>query len=311
MKKYGNYIKYLTKFIVKTIIMSFRTCFGILHLKILNQVQCDSLKHFLWKQIYCYQKFLLLSFLFFGLITPTHASNFFHGGVEKEIVLGGNSVVDSETNMPIQGAKISLPLDGYATTSDRQGHFNLNANISGPTVLSIEKEGYKPFSLTIEKLDSTKPLVLAIEKSSLKDITLDSQMFHLGDNSFSQNSANAGEFQIMSIGPFYTKNFKIPLATKKASLVIGSIIGLDTQMAKAMGQNKISNAYSSPAEVFFNGVKVSDLHVNGDGQKIKLPSTLIRAGKSNEITIKTGRNMLSDFVDYDDIEIMNISLETE
>lgn len=253
----------------------------------------------------------ILTILFFGLINPTHASNFFQGGVEKEIVLGGNSVIDAETNMPIQGAKISLPLDGYATTTDDQGHFNLNANVSAPTVLSIEKEGYKPFSLTIEKLDSKKPLVLAIEKASLKDLTLDAQIFHLGDNSFSPNSANAHEFQILSIGPFYTKHFKIPPRTTKAALVIGSIIGLDTKMAKAMGQNKIVNAYSSPAEVFFNGVKVSDLQVNGDGQKIKLPTNLIKAGKSNEITIKTGRNMLSDYVDYDDIEIVNISLETE
>ena len=78
-----------------------------------------------------------------------------------------------------------------------------------------------------------------------------------------------------------------------------------------MGQNKIVNAYSSPAEVFFNGVKISDLQVNGDGQKIKLPTNLIKTGKQNQITIKTGRNMLSDTVDYDDIEIMNISLETE
>ncbi|MBR1754517.1 carboxypeptidase regulatory-like domain-containing protein [bacterium] len=257
------------------------------------------------------KKIFLTFVLILGLIIPTQAANFFQGGVEKEIILGGNSVVDAQTNLPIQGAKITLPLDGYSTKSDAQGHFNLNANISAPTVLSIEKEGYKPFSLTINKLDTSKPLVLAIEKSTLKDLTLDTQMFHLGDNSFSPNSANAREFQVESIGPFYTKNFNIPKTATKASLVIGSIIGLDTKMAKAMGQNKISNAYSSPAEVFFNGIKISELQLNGDGQKIKLPPNLIKAGSKNEITIKTGRNMLSENVDYDDIEIMNISLETE
>lgn len=257
------------------------------------------------------KKILLTTFLMLNFYNMAFGANMFQGGVEKEIVIGGNSVVDAQTNLPIKGAKISLPLDKYYTKTDEQGHFELNAKISGPTVLSIEKEGYKPFSLTIEKLDSKTPLVLAIEKSTLKDIILDSQMFHLGDNSFSPNSANAGEFQIKSIGPYYTKNFNISKTTSQAALIIGSIIGVDTKMAKVMGQNKIVNTYSSPVEIFFNGVKISEIHVNGDGQRIKLPSNLIKAGLSNQITIKTGRNMFLETLDYDDIEIMNISLETE
>ena len=256
------------------------------------------------------KKFFLTFLLFFCLDISALAGTV-QGGVEKEIVIGGNSVVDATTNLPVAGAKILMPLDGYATQTDAQGHFSLNANISGPTILSIEKDGYKPFSLTINKLDSGTPLVLAIEKSTVKDITLDTQMFHLGDNSYSPNSANAHEFQVLSIGPFYSKSFNIPKTVSKVSLVIGSIIGLDTKMAKSMGQNKILNAYSSPAEVFFNGVKISELQVNGDGQKIKLPQNLVRAGSYNQITIKTGRNMLSDNVDYDDIEIVNLSLETD
>lgn len=250
---------------------------------------------------------IFLLFINFNLIS---FAGTVQGGVEKEIVIGGNSVVDSATNLPVSGAKVSLPLDGYSARTDEQGRFNLNTKVSGPTVLSIEKEGYKPFSLTIDKFDSTKPLVLAIEKSNVNDITLDTQMFHLGDNSFSENSANAGEFQVMSIGPYYTKSFNIPKITSNASLVIGSIIGLDTKMAKSMGQNRIVNAYSSPVEVFFNNVKISEIQLNGDGQRIKLPSNLLKKGMNNTITIKTGRNMMSDYVDYDDIEIMNLSIET-
>lgn len=254
-----------------------------------------------------------LLFICFFLLSCNIASfgGTVQGGVEKEIVIGGNSVIDSATNLPVSGAKVSLPLDGFATKTDENGRFNLNAKLNGTTVLSVEKDGYKPFSLTIDKFDMKKPLVLAIEKSSLNDITLDTQMFHLGDNSFSENSANAGEFQVMSIGPYYTKSFNIPKSANKASLVIGSVIGLDTKMARAMGQNRISNAYSSPAEVFFNNVKISELQLNGDGQKVKLPQNLIKRGMSNLITIKTGRNMMSDYVDYDDIEIMNLSVETE
>ena len=256
------------------------------------------------------KKYLLLSFFLLICLSLPINSAPMQGGVEKEFVLGGNSIVDSETNLPVPNAKISLPLEGFATQSDAQGRFDLNATVKGPTVLSIEKEGYRPFSITIDKFDSSKPLVIAIDKSTLKDITLDTQMFHLGDNSFSNNSANAREFQVKTIGPYYTKKFNLPSKVSEASLIIGSIIGLDTQIAKAMGQNKITTSYSSPAEVFFNGVKVSEIQINGDGQKIKLPIALVKKGK-NEITIKTGRNMFSDLVDYDDIEIVNLSIQTQ
>ena len=148
---------------------------------------------------------LLSSLLLIYLSLPINSAPM-QGGVEKEFVLGGNSIVDSETNLPVPNAKISLPLEGFATQSDAQGRFDLNATVKGPTVLSIEKEGYRPFSITIDKFDSSKPLVIAIDKSTLKDITLDTQMFHLGDNSFSNNSANAREFQVKTIGPYYTNN---------------------------------------------------------------------------------------------------------
>ena len=93
-------------------------------------------------------------------------------------------------------------------------------------------------------------------------------------------------------------------------LVIGSIIGVDTKMARSMGQNKIIQAYASPPEIFFNGNKIAEIQLNGDGQRFKIPRNLIRADK-NEITIKTGRNLMQTaYIDYDDIEISNISLET-
>ena len=95
-------------------------------------------------------------------------------------------------------------------------------------------------------------------------------------------------------------------------LVIGSIVGLDTKLAKSMGQNRIRTAYSSPAEVYFNGKMIGQLHVNGDGQRIKIPSSLINANGKNQITIKTGQNLMpSDHIDYDDIEIMNLSILSE
>ena len=137
-------------------------------------------------------------------------------------------------------------------------------------------------------------------------------MHHLGDNSYSRLSANAGEFQEESAGPFYTQKFMLRNINihKPAYLVIGSIIGIDTLMARTMGQNMNPNAYSSPPEVYFNGNKIAEIQINGDGQKIKLPPSLIKKNRINEITIKTGRNLMqTSYVDYDDIEFMNLIIE--
>ena len=79
-----------------------------------------------------------------------------------------------------------------------------------------------------------------------------------------------------------------------------------------MGQNRIQYAYSSPAEIYFNGKLIGELRVNGDGQRIKIPNSLRLSNDANQITIKTGQNMMpSNHLDYDDIEIMNISILSE
>lgn len=238
----------------------------------------------------------------------------FQGGVAKDGVLGRHRVVDSSTNAPVGGAKVSLPQENYKTYTDSNGNFSLDTDINRQTVMSVEKKGYKPFSMTLDKSAASHPIILGIEKSTPQDIVVETNMFHLGDNSYSDLSANAGEFQVKSIGPYYSKDFKIPSITSgsKIMLNIGSIIGVDTLLAKSLGQNKVTNAYASPPEVYFNGNKIADIQVNGDGQKIKIPYSLIRQNQQNEVTIKTGRNMSQTaYVDYDDIEFMNLSIETK
>ena len=137
-------------------------------------------------------------------------------------------------------------------------------------------------------------------------------MYHLGDGSFSDNSANAFELTSNTIGPFYTKKFTLRHLNfnKPIYIVIGSIIGIDTLTARTMGQNKRPNAYASPPEIYFNGNKISEIQINGDGQKIKIPPSLIYKNGTNELTIKTGRNLMqTSYVDYDDIEFMNLTIE--
>ncbi|MFA7658045.1 MAG: carboxypeptidase-like regulatory domain-containing protein [Candidatus Gastranaerophilaceae bacterium] len=257
-------------------------------------------------------KFFVALIIIFTINLPAFCG-IVQGGVEKEMIVGSNQVLDSATNAPIRGAKVSLPQKNYKTYTDSNGNFALDANVSGQTVMSVEKKGYKPYSVTIDKNTASRPIIMGIEKSTPKDITVETNMFHLGDNNYSNQSANAGEFQVKAIGPYYSKNFKIPaiVSGSKVILVIGSIIGIDTIMAKSMGQNNVANAYASPPEIYFNGNKIADIQVNGDGQKIKIPYGLIRQNQLNEVTIKTGRNMTQTaHVDYDDIEFMNLSVET-
>lgn len=262
------------------------------------------------------KKFIYFITLIAIFILPAHSTTF-TGGVSKVGQQESNQVVDAQTKQGIEFAKITIPQKKYRTYTDGNGNFELQSiQISQPTIMNIEKEGYRPFSITINNGESlNNPMKIELAKSEAADISLDSQILHLGDDSFSNNSANASDFRLKSIGPYYSKDFVMTENAKKSTnyFVIGSIVGLDTKLAKSMGQNRIrGGAYSSPAEVFFNGRKIGELQLNGDVQRIKIPNTLIKADLPNQITIKTGQNMLpSDRVDYDDIEIMNLSILSE
>ncbi len=261
-------------------------------------------------------KKLIYILTIFILFTSEAFATTFTGGVSKVGQQASNQVVDSTTGQAVEFAKVSIPQKNYRTYTDANGNFELpKIQITQPTIMNVEKEGYRPFSLTINNGESlSNPMKIEIAKSEAADIALDTQILHLGDDSFSKNSANASDFRLKSIGPYYSKDFIMTQNAKQSSnyLVIGSIVGLDTKLAKSMGQNRIKTAYSSPAEVYFNGKMIGQLHVNGDGQRIKIPNSLILADKPNQITIKTGQNLMpSDHIDYDDIEIMNLSILSE
>ncbi len=239
-----------------------------------------------------------------------------HAAIEGGVSKTGeaNIVMDANTGEPVGGARVSLPKKGFSTVTDGAGGFELGAGIDGQTILSVDKDGYRPYSMTIDQNSALKPVVVGIEKSTPMDIVLDTGLFHLGDDVFSDNSAHSGQFRTKSIGPFYTKTFNITpdAVSRQNHLVIGSIIGVDTLMSRSMGQNRTKFSHSGPVEVFFNGSKISEIHLNGDGQRVKLPASLIRPGNINEVTVKTGRNLMQTaYVDYDDIEIMNLSVQSD
>ena len=259
----------------------------------------------------CMKKFLNTFLLIMFLSLPVQATTF-QGGVSEQGHGNSSRVVDSQTGVGISGARVSLPKLNYTTQTDSDGFFELNTQINSPTIMSVQKDKYKPFSVTVNSQSLSAPIVIGIEKSNADGMVLDSNMYHLGDNRFSDLSANATDFRMETIGPFYTKRFLLKNVkfNKPIFLVIGSIIGIDTDLARSIGQNKITNAFASAPEIFFNGNKISEVQINGDGQKIKIPPNLIRKNQVNEVTIKTGRNLMQTaYIDYDDIEFMNLFFE--
>ncbi len=234
------------------------------------------------------------------------------GEIKKENQGNFNRIYDNEDYKPIEGALVKVPAKKYSTMTDKDGVFQLKTNINSPTIISVEKSGYKPYSLTVNSGYKKNPIIVGIEKTTPNDIIIETDMIHLGDNSFSENSANASEFSLSSTGAFYSKDFKInPIGDSEViSLVIGSIIGIDTLQSQRMGQSRVKTAYSNPPEIFCNGNKIAEIKINGDNQRINIPKSLINASNLVNITIKTGRNIYkTESIDFDDIEFTNLLLE--
>ena len=222
-----------------------------------------------------------------------------------------NRIYDIENNLPLEGVIIKIPSKHYKTKTDKNGTFELNTQINSPAIMALEKNGYKPYSLTLGT-NTNNTLNIGIEKTTPKDIIIETDMIHIGDNSFSENSANASEFSLNSVGAFYSKDFSIKKIKPEEEVFvkIGSIIGIDTIEAQRMGQSHVKTAYSSSPELFFNGNKIAEIKINGDNQKIKIPDGLIRLNQNNNITIKTGKNLYKQTdIDFDDIEFTNLLLE--
>lgn len=256
----------------------------------------------------CRVLFLLFCMLTFSM--PVNSAVI--GGIQKnEELKNYNQIIDAQTGKGISRAKVSAPALKFKTITDEEGRFNLNANINSPTILSVQKDGYKPFSMTINE-NGKQPLIIGIEKTSQGYIVVETDMIHLGDNSYSMNSANANDFSVSAQGAFYSKNFKIPNLSNNQSVTlnIGSIIGIDTLMARNAGQSHVQTTYASAPEIFCNGNKICELNINGDNQQIKIPKGALKQGQNNTFTIKAGRNLFQTaYIDYDDIEFTNISIE--
>lgn len=255
-------------------------------------------------------KQILILFLFLNLNIATHGA--ITGKIDHNAMNYQNKIIDAKTKKPLSNAKITIPEAHYTTFSDYQGAFQLNADISDKTVLFVEKEGYKTFSLTVDNNVIKGPLKLGIEQVNPFDFQITDGIIHLGDNMFSPNSANSNDFRLSANGHYLSQYFKKPQASQKQDIVlkIGTIIGIDTKKAKMQGQNRIAKVYSSPTEVFVNGHKIASIELNGDNFEFKIPKNILV--ENNELIIQTGRNLFQfDYIDYDDIELANVRIEVK
>ena len=256
-------------------------------------------------------KFLYTLFLFCVLTSISYAE-VITGRVDEYATNNNNKIIDSKTKNAIPNAKITIPELNYTTYSDSDGFFRLNADIKDKTVLFVERDGYKVFSLTVDNNVLKTPLKLGIEKSSPFDLQISSEIIHLGDNMFSTNSANSSDFKLNAHGESYRQTFKMPALSPSSDVVvrIGTVIGLDTKKAKEAGQNRIHSAYSSTMTVKVNSAKIGTVELNGDNVELLIPKSVLK--DTNELVITTGQNLFqTQYLDYDDCELANIRIETK
>ncbi len=255
------------------------------------------------------RKFIALLIILTGL--PVFSKTI-TGEVKKETQTDVNRIYDAMNNKPVEGAIVRLPSKRYSAITDRDGTFKLETRINSPTIMSVEKDGYKPFSMSLNSNSEKDPIIVGIEKTTPNDIIVETDMIHLGDDSFSINSAHAYDFSLQSMGSFYSKDFPVGKLKNAQTVVlsIGSIIGIDTLQAQTMGQSGVKTTYSSAPEIFCNGHKIAEIKINGDNQKINIPKSVFFGADIMNITIKTGRNLLKKTaIDFDDIEFTNLLLE--
>lgn len=92
--------------------------------------------------------------------------NEFHKGPSYSNEDSTGFVKDALTGKPLAGAKIEIPDKGLSTTSRADGSFKLDVdNTKGDFILSVKKDGYLPFALSLKKDAFSNPFTLFVEKS--------------------------------------------------------------------------------------------------------------------------------------------------
>jgi hypothetical protein len=245
---------------------------------------------------------------------PVMAEEILKGSIIKQVEPQGDmlegEVRDAHTRQPIPDAEVTLPDSGYSVKTDRQGHYQIPRNLGqAPIIMSIQKPGYAPFSVSISH--HSPPRFSVYLERHAQMLVLDDRLRHLGDNSYSHISSNAGQFRKPTDGPALRYRFSLDGMTvgTRPTLYIGSIIGLDTPMAHLISRNPM-DVSTSPLVVRLNGTMIAQVQVNGDGQRLDLPRHLLHETGFNILELETGSHLVDEGerLDYDDMELMHLVL---
>lgn len=210
---------------------------------------------------------------------------------------------------PLSGVVISIPALNYHAVSDENGRFSLPALPGLPAIVLFEKAGFVPFSATLDsQRNGKRQLPIRITLQSIDHtLVLDTQIRHLGDNSYSPVSAGAADFRKHNDGPRFITHFVLSEKPATSILEIGSVIGLDTLEAHQQGQS-LFHRYSSPMTIRLNGQILGHIAVNGDRHHLTVPPHILLQGM-NTLQIETGfETPNGSDIDYDDMELMLITL---
>ena len=208
---------------------------------------------------------------------------------------------------PLADVTVAAPDVGLVTRTGDDGRFCLPGGLPAPLILSFRKPGHAPATFGWDGTRSGGMLSVRLQKAAAA-VVLDDELRHLGDGSFSPYSAAAGQFRRRADGVRLQRRFQLPAGAKTATLHIGAIIGLDTQIAHQRGESA-ARRVGSPLEVWLNGRPVAQIASNGDNHRISLPTEVLAPG-SNNLEIRAGYQMPDGrYVDYDDMELMLLMLE--
>jgi hypothetical protein len=232
------------------------------------------------------------------------------------------AVVDKVTGKPLAGVEVSLPDEKITVRTDSQGRFRLPRYTPGK-ILTVRASTYVPKSITLSRSGSLADLKL--EQLNAQLTVVDENLYHLGNNNFDPNSANAVQFSKPTIGGRYEKTFDLEsYPGQDLTLRIGSLIGVDTRESVAAGQSGLTDRLlpdKGGLRIFLNGSPVARLVLNGDDLTVPLPRWLLQKG-SNTLVFSTDpfdqagislaatpASFYGSGIDLDDIEFAHVIIE--
>jgi hypothetical protein len=252
------------------------------------------------------------------------------GGAGQLILESTDSgtVTDRATGRPLAGVEVSLPDEGITVRTDARGHFRLPRAAPGK-ILTARASTYVPKSMTLRRSGGLYELQL--EQLTPQLTVVDDNLYHLGNDDYDPNSANALQFRKPSIGGRFEKTFDLQTyPSRDLTLRIGSLIGVDTPESVAAGQSGLTDRRlpeTGGLRIFLNGSAIARLTLNGDDLAVTLPRWLLQKGANrlllstdpddqNSITAAANKTqggfygtITPRYRDLDDVEFAHLVLE--